>query len=231
MIALSSSLCVKQSRREPQVRNHLPVRNTVLIGASLSKSQFWLLYDTQPMTKSIAYAIPKTTPKELRPVLLRKNLKKQSLCHTQDDTQEVAPIMSSWVTAFATSIYPRWQSSWVKFAYPRRHPRRLASFSLSNHVGSRIVPRQPTLPAMIPSALICPDPLTVAPWLPPPADSLIISDAPCYWRYATTWHWRWRSLDRPAMPRPRSNLVSRRWRWRGALRICGRKFVHSVSVI
>ena len=147
--------------------------------------------------------------------------------------------MSSSVTTSATLIYPRWQSSWVNFAYPRRHRRRHASISLSNHVGSRIVPRQPSLPAMIPSARICPDRLLWLLGCHLRLFSLILwfslshspADAPCYWRYATTWHWRWRSLDRPAMPRPRSNLVSRKWRWRDALWTCGRKFVHSVSVI
>ena len=72
---------------------------------------------------------------------------------------------------------------------------------------------------------------TVAPWLPPTADSLIMTDAPRCWQYATRWHWRWRSLDRLVMPRPRSYLISRRWRWRDALRTGERKFVQPVSKI
>ena len=40
-----------------------------------------------------------------------------------------------------------------------------------------------------------------------------------------------RSIYRPAMPRPHSYLVERRWRWRDALRIGGRKFVQPISIM
>ena len=68
---------------------------------------------------------------------------------------------------------PSLEPVWLCQTGPKHGPVRYtwcAVISLSNQIAARTVPMPASLPAMIPSIL------PVAAWLPPPADSVIISD-------------------------------------------------------
>ena len=160
--------------------------------------------------------------------------------------------MSSWVSKVKVITRPNWNPTRCagrcrvgvelgKLSRPKKDP----ELGLRPWPNSR--PNSSTYPITLPEES-CQVQRHFPPWSPLPSarypDPSVVAPSaaasgwlshhvrrPLLLTIATTWQWRWNILDRSAMPRPRSSLVPRKWRWRDALRSGEIKFVQIVSMI